>query len=108
MVLIDPEGVLAEPGGPRTYAWVGADLETISSELQQHGMHTEPAAEPGMAEVAGLSRYALAALAALPTVRLLVAVAGSDASVHGYLAVLADDDPRAVERDQRLISALTG
>jgi hypothetical protein len=107
MVLIDPDGVLAEPGGERTYAWVGAYLEAVNTELQHYGMHTEPAG-PGMAEVAGLSRYALAALAALPTVRLVVAVAGSDAAVHGYLAVLADDDPRAVERDQRLISALTG
>lgn len=106
MILIDPDGALAERGTPSgARALLAADSERFSTELRQYGMRAEPAG-PDAPQVPGVSRLVLAALAALPTVRLLTAVTGEDPAACGYLAVLADNDLRAIERDQRLIRVL--
>jgi hypothetical protein len=105
LVLIDPDGVL-KTQVPQADAWPGSSMEEIGAELSRHGMRAEPAG-PHAPQLPRISRYALAALIALPTVRIFVAVIGQNA-VCGYIAVLADNDPRAIERDRRLIAVLVG
>jgi hypothetical protein len=110
LILIDPSGSLDDLGAAGLFERAGdrarcMEVETLIADLKEAGVHAiraEFEAQPP----AGCSPYVLAAVAALPSVRMVLAVAEGGEVPQGYIALLADPDVVVIERDHRLIRAL--